>query len=185
MSALRVLKFKLFIWQRVFLLTLCSLFLFYSQSSIAKQIQVTQGIDCPQGLEAFTQGLHKKLRKDCAYCHGGHGPGPSHSVEDPKASYKMIKNLLNLSSPIKLDRLAESKFITTGGNNHCASMGVECSTSSEELMALVKPWVETEMKSCNQATSQVISSEKTSVLTIRKAQFKNPRLRSSTSADSA
>jgi len=140
-----------------------------SISSDAKQAP-----DCPQGLEAFSQGLHKKLRKDCAYCHGGQGPGPSHSVEDPKASYKMIKSLLNLSSPIKLEGLSESKFITTGGNNHCASMGVECNTSSEELMSLVKPWIAVEIKSCSVATTKLITSEKTSVLTKGKVTLKIP-----------
>jgi len=129
---------------------------------------------CPQGLEAFTQGLHKKLRKDCAYCHGGQGPGPSHSVEDPQQSYKMIKALLNLSNPLKLDGLSESKFITTGGDNHCASYGVECKTSSKELMNLVKPWIEVEMKFCQKAPGKFIETAPVSVFQNEKMSLSVP-----------
>jgi len=109
---------------------------------------------CPEGLEIFTQTLHKKLRKDCAYCHGGQGPGPGHSVSDVKASYKMVKDLLALSDPPSLTELSSSKFITTGGNNHCASYGVECNTTSEELLSLVRPWISEEIKSCRQEISK-------------------------------
>jgi len=44
-----------------------------------------QSEPCPEGLQSFTQGLHQKLRTSCATCHGGQGPGPSHSVADPVA----------------------------------------------------------------------------------------------------
>jgi len=70
----------------------------------------------------------------------------------------MIKNLLQLADTPKLEGLEKTPFIQTGGNNHCASMGVECKTTSEDLLALVKPWIETEIKTCQKSSAKNIVS---------------------------
>ena len=121
------------------------------------QAQGVQAPECDEGLEFFAQTLHKKLRKDCAYCHGGQGPG--HSVADVKTSYKMVKNLLRLSNSPQLESLKDSPFISIGGNNHCAGYGVECATTSDELLSLVRPWIQEEIKSCTGKNSPPIVTE--------------------------
>ena len=102
---------------------------------------------CQSGLEAFKTTLHPLLRENCATCHSpeGNGPvqGPSHSVADPEASYRLISKYLNAN------KLENSRIVVKGGNMHCLnSYDVDCKTTSADILPLVNAWWDQGEKRC-------------------------------------
>ncbi len=102
---------------------------------------------CKSGLDAFKTTLHPLLRANCVSCHTpeGTGPvhGPSHSVADPEASYRLVLKYLNPS------KLENSRIVTKGGNMHCLDdYDVDCKTTSADILPLVKNWWDQGEKLC-------------------------------------
>ncbi len=100
---------------------------------------------CEEGMAAFETTVHPFVRENCAGCHeneGGPAIGPSFAVEQVKKSYSRIRRLTNFAD------VDGSRFVEHGGNQHCATYGIECGITHEKVREVVMAWWEAGEKSC-------------------------------------
>src|SRR4051812_43466022 len=91
-------------------------------------VTTRENVRCEPGLKAFTETVHKWIRKDCVQCHDAGKMGPPHSVEDPAKSYAAVLAYMNF------DDLGNSRFVTKGGNQHCLEHDGNCLSLPSDML---------------------------------------------------
>lgn len=100
------------------------------------QANAEQDDICATGLSAFENSVFPLIRDRCVNCHERNDrPGPKFAVANSTSSYAAVLRYQNF------DAIADSFFVTKGGNMHCqSSYGQNCHTEKPEMIAAIESW---------------------------------------------
>jgi mono/diheme cytochrome c family protein len=102
---------------------------------------------CGEGLNAFSNSVHKMVRSRCTTCHennSGPATGPSFAIENVNLSYERIRRYVNFAN------IPSSYFVRKGGNQHCVAHGVNCEITHDDVLRELNAWWESGEKICPQ-----------------------------------
>jgi formylglycine-generating enzyme len=109
-------------------------------SAMADINATTNGAQLPAGstagFESFKKNVYPILRNQCVECHA-HGPGPSHSSDDPVEAYRITRSYVS-----SFQNLHYVKLVTKGTNGHGNAYGAKKTVTlkEDELVAALQKW---------------------------------------------